>query len=387
MSIICYTGLPGDGKSYSAVENVVIPALKAGRIVAHNLMLNPVVLSVVCDRDVSPLLVQLGRDDTADEIVRKCPPGAVIVLDEVWRYWPGGTKANEVPKEELKFFKEHRHRVGLDGLCSEILIIDQDPKTGVPAFLRALIELTYLHTKHSKIGAKGRFRVDVYARAQPADRPAKGALIRSLQGRYRPEVWNCYVSHTQSQRIGEAGLEQIVDDRANILKGWTVRFALAAAVALPFAIWFAISTVNGFSRGRASTHASDEGAAAATQPAVPPSPALLRPAPQSGPDRLAPALVTVPPGESPPMLAPVKYPESKQWRYAGVIDVKGRKRYVVDGDAGSMYVAASDCHRDRVGNVSCVLDGELINPFTGPAPPSVQTVLQVADPILGGNPS
>ena len=40
MSIIAYTGLPGAYKTYSAVENWLIPALKDDRTVAHNLRVN-----------------------------------------------------------------------------------------------------------------------------------------------------------------------------------------------------------------------------------------------------------------------------------------------------------------------------------------------------------
>ncbi len=242
MSILCYTGLPGDGKSYSAVENIVIPALKAGRVVCHNLKLNIPALSAVCEVDAEKLLVQIPAGCTAAELIALPPPGAVIVIDEVWQFWRAGSKASEVPEAELRFFKEHRHKVGEDGLSTEILIIDQDPKTGIPAFLRALIELTYVHTKLSKVGAKGTFRVDVYVRSQSAQKPSKSAMIRSMMGRYKPEVWNCYISHTQSVRPGEAGLEKIVDDRGSVMKSYSVRSAIVAACLLPFLFWWAGSS-------------------------------------------------------------------------------------------------------------------------------------------------
>ena len=37
MSIVGYSGLPGSGKSYGVVENVVIPALEAGRHIITNI--------------------------------------------------------------------------------------------------------------------------------------------------------------------------------------------------------------------------------------------------------------------------------------------------------------------------------------------------------------
>ena len=363
MSIICYTGLPGDGKSYSAVENVVIPALKEGRHVAHNLMLNELALTIVCGREVASLLHQLGKDDTPQQVIEKCPPGAVIVLDEVWRYWPAGVKANEVPKDELKFFKEHRHRVGDDGLSTEILIIDQDPGTGVPAFLRSLIEVTYIHTKHTKVGAKGRFRVDVYTRCQSAVKPSKGAFLRSLQGRYRPEVWNCYVSHTQAKRIGEAGLEKMPDDRGNILKGWTIRAAVVALIALPFLFWFASAALSGMVKGgglkagqKPSQVAAGHGSGAAAKPAHPPStqPQIAPPAPA---DTSAPSGAPDNAVQRLPGLPPI----SGTWRILAVVwkpdGMTGR--VLLSSANGRRMLDVSYCKQDDSDNWRCdVEDGQ-----------------------------
>lgn len=353
MSIICYTGLPGDGKSYSAVENVIIPALKEGRHVAHNLTLNVLALSIVCDRDVTPLLHQIGKDDTPQQVIEKCPDGAVIVLDEVWRYWPAGVKANEVPKDELKFFKEHRHRAGEDGLSTEILIIDQDPQTGIPAFLRALVEVTYLHTKHSKVGAKGRFRVDVYTRCQSATKPTKGAFLRSLQGKYRPEVWNCYVSHTQAKRIGEAALERMPDDRGNLLKGWTVKSAIIAAAMLPLLFWIAYKALTGMVEGGgikeshkatkvAAGHGS--GAAAKLAPVVEP-PTLIAPAAPSTPvpaDRTSENAVLR---------------TSGTWRLLAVATRSdGAGRALLSSAGGRRYLDIKYCRQDDSQNWYCTVE-------------------------------
>lgn len=367
MSIICYTGLPGDGKSYSAVENVVIPALQQKRHVAHNLLLNIPALTVVCGYDVEPMLHQIDKDDEPGALIEKCPPGAVIVIDEVWRYWPAGTKANEVPKEELKFFKEHRHRVGEDNLATEILIIDQDPQTGVPAFLRALIELTYIHTKHSKIGAKGRFRVDVYTRAQRADKPSKGALLRSLQGRYKPEVWNCYISHTQSVKLGETGLERSVDDRANLLKGWTVRSTIIAMVLMPFLMWWAISSVLSMVKGGGIDRSKHKPVQSApiTFPQQPPLPPLPLP---------KPAPVTIQPSSSmlDPSL-PVEPPKPKDdepstiWRIAGVITKAGGGGVAMLASAtGKRRIDLDACKRaNKLLDWECKVDGALVTFWSG----------------------
>lgn len=362
MSIVCYTGLPGDGKSYSAVENFVIPALKDGRAVHHNLQLNVAALSVVCDRDVTGLLHEFSKDATPEEVIASCPPGAVSVIDEVWRYWPAGIKTNEVPKSELKFFKEHRHRVGEDGKAAEILIIDQDPKTGVPAFLRALIELTYLHTKQTKVGFKGRFRVDVFTRCQSAEKPAKSAKIRSLHGKYRPQVWNCYISHTQSTRLGEAGLEKMPDGRGNLLKGWTVKSAIIALVLMPPLLKYAWDDFRALARGGAL---KESARADLLQQASP------IPQPVQGPAVQVPAslqqIAATLPAEAPQAApAPTPNPRSNVWQISGVVwRQDGSGLAYLRSEKGTRRVTLDNCSRDQAGEWECLVDGERVEGFTG----------------------
>lgn len=347
MSIMCFAGLPGSGKSYGAIENVVIPALKAKRVVAHNLTLNESALSVVVGHDVSKQLVQLGRDDTPEEIITKCPPGCVIVLDEVWRYWPAGLKANEVPKDELKFFKEHRHRVGDDGFSSEILIIDQDPKTGIPSFLRSLVDTTFIHTNFKMLGQKKKYRVDVYHRCQPVDKPSKGARLKQMVGTYKPEVYNCYVSHTQAKNMGEAGLEEQPDQRANVLKSWTVRASIAAAILAPLALWWAVSSF--FAMGGKPVKDAGKPAPVAAQAATKPAPPSVAPLP-------APAAPVVPAGP----------PESQRWTLTGIITVRKKRMALIEAMSGPRWVSLDLCRLDL--EWVCVVDGELVAAWTGAAP-------------------
>lgn len=240
--IICYAGLPGAGKSYSAVENVVIPALKEKRHVAHNLQLVPEALSEACGYNVTEYLHQIPAEAEPDEVIQACPPGAVIVIDEIWEYWGAGLKVSNIPKDQLRFFKKHRHRVGDDGIASEMVIIDQDPQTSVPAFIRALIDQTYLHTKLDDVGMSDRFRVDIYDRAQSAEKPNSKKILRSLYGTYKPEVYRCYVSHTQSTIADQPGLEKAPDQRGNVLKSFTVKAAIGALIVMPFLFYTAFQS-------------------------------------------------------------------------------------------------------------------------------------------------
>lgn len=366
MSIICYTGLPGSGKSYSVVENVVLPAIKAGRIVAHNLSLNDTAIRIVCDGFKPEQLVEIPRDCTPQELIKLCPLGAVIVIDEVWRYWPGGIKANEVPLVELKFFKEHRHRVGEEGIATEIVIVDQDPKTGIPAFLRALIEATYAHEKMSKVGAKGSFRVDVYARCQSAERPSKGALIRKLGGRYKPEVWNCYISHTQSKRLGEAGLELAADTRANVWKSWTVRSAIAAVVFSPVVVWWAASRIDDLGSRDDITAATEKPEVRSVRELASDRPAPGKPVELGALDHPGPEQTIEQPDPAPDTSAVQAVPQAPNWTVLGVLTrADGTGVALLRSSLGTRKVNVQEsCYLDPL-NWVCEVDGELSAPWTG----------------------
>lgn len=366
--IICYAGLPGAGKSYSAVENVIIPALKAGRQVAHNLELVPEGLAENIGHDVSHLLHQFDKDDTPETLIETCPLGAVIVIDEIWRYWPAGTKVNQVPKEHVRFFKEHRHRVGDDGIASEIVVVDQDPQTGFPAFIRALVDETYLHQKLDKVGMKDRFRVDVYSRSQSAEKPSSRAKLREMYGRYKPEVYRCYKSHTQSARPDEAGLELAADGRANILKSGTVKAAIVAMLVMPFMMWFAVNRFFAIAPGKPKAENTqgvfrDQAGQQLAQPnpQQPPYsvPAMTpEPTPTPEPTKEEILQATIEKNTIPLPDEVAKLPQlSKKWRLVGVIRKPGGEGIArLAAIGGFRQIPAKYCVSDQVGDIRCAVE-------------------------------
>lgn len=389
MSIILYAGLPGQGKSYSVVENVIVPALKAGRHVAHNLFLNEAVIGVLAERDVSVLLHQISRDATAEELIAACPPGCVIVVDEVWRYWPAGTKVNEVPKDQLSFFKEHRQRVGADGFASEIVIIDQDAKTAVPAWLRALIELTYIYTKHSALGSKTRYRCDVYSKCQSIEKPTKAAKLRSLQGQYDPRIFEAYVSHVHSKSVGDGAMEVMADGRANLLKA-VAPWMLGSVVFVGIMLALLSSVWGGMTHKNAPKPKTSATAAAAPAKPPPASAQTERVTPQAAPPAQAQPEPTAPPQPQGPQL-------SKRWRLLGFIKIgdgpsvayltsaTAKRRVPADLCEASIKDdrrAATDGPRLLLGmDYRCTVDGEIVTSWTGEAP---FASAQLPDGSLGG---
>lgn len=369
MTIQCYSGLPGSGKTYSALENVVIPALKARRYVTHNLKLKRAELQVVCDpQDGKPFsvddyLVDLDfppniddPSELADLVVAQCRPGSVIVLDEVWQYWPGGKKASEFPSSQLDFFKRHRHRVDeATGHATEITIIDQDPRTGLPAFLRSLVELTFIHTKLNHVGASKRFRVEVYSGCQPIDRPSKAAHIRKMMGSYKPEVWNCYISHTESKST-TPGLELVPDDRGNVWKSWTAKAAIAAALLMPIVGYFVWSSVDTMAKPTKS------------------KPAIKKPLSTPTDTTSVASTPSLPVQTEPPIKTP-----STVWRVVGTIFTSYSTLVILQSATGTRLVRFDRCNVDDSGQPECEIDGHFITTWSG-APEATVLGQTVATP-------
>lgn len=239
MSIFAYTGLPGSGKSYSVVEHQVLPALKAGRLVVTNL---PLKRDLICaDLGIDPgMLREFPAEAIAaepDRIFDAAPSGCVLVLDEVWRMFPAGLKANKVPEAFRTVFAEHRHRVDASGASMQIVLVTQD-LAQISAFARQLVETTFRTSKLSTLGLNTRYRVDIFNGPVSGPNPPVSSAIRQSFGRYRKEVWRYYTSHTQSQSDQDGADEAAVDKRANI-------FLRPMMIAAPFVIvgliWWGVS--------------------------------------------------------------------------------------------------------------------------------------------------
>lgn len=242
MTITAYTGLPGSGKSYGVFENVIVPALENKKPVWTNIPFNE-----------DALLEKFGVIPTAftvDDITQNqdwfqsvFEPGAVLVLDECWRLWPAGLRANNVLIQHKSFLAEHRHMVGENGLSTEIVLVTQD-LAQISSFARNLVENTFHVTKLSKVGLDKRFRVDVYFGPVTGATPPKAKREREIHGSFKPEIQALYKSHTMS-KTGSAGDESRTDGRFNILKGGMFKGAvLSLFVGAPLALLFLIFAWN-----------------------------------------------------------------------------------------------------------------------------------------------
>jgi zona occludens toxin len=238
MSIIAYVGLPGSGKSYGVVENVVIPALKDGRTIVTNIPLKKGYLSDDFPKGNVISFSSNDPDNDPDFWNIEKYAGAIWIVDEVQHYWPSGIKANAVPKIEKAFFTEHRHCVGHDGKTSEIVLVTQNLKQ-IASFVRELVEDTYRTSKHTALGTTNRYRVDVFTGAET--RQKGGDPVRSLQGKYKKDVFKYYSSHTKNKTDFAAGMEQKVDNRNNVWKSPIIKFGIPFAFLM---LWYSFSVIS-----------------------------------------------------------------------------------------------------------------------------------------------
>jgi zona occludens toxin len=241
MSIVAYVGLPGHGKSYGIVENVIIPSLKQKRNVYTNIPMN----TEKCQADFGLSVIPFDPVD-----IIKNPfwfrdvfiAGSIFVLDEVWRLWPAGLKANVVREEDKIFLAEHRHLVGENGFSTEIYLVTQD-LSQVSMFARALVENTFRMVKRSNIGLDNRFRVDVYSGAVTGNKPSANLREREIHGgKFKKEIYAYYKSHTKSQ-TGEAGNETRTDQRFNVLGRLSIKLGFALVIMCIVFVYFGFGKV------------------------------------------------------------------------------------------------------------------------------------------------
>ena len=228
MAIHAFTGLPGSGKSYGVFQNVIIPALKKGKVLYTNIPFNEEAVAAACGKVPIPFHVD-DINKNPDWFQQVFQAGAVLVIDEVWRLWPSGMKASVIKEQHKSFLAEHRHMVGEDGYSTEIYLVTQDLGQ-LAIFARDLVESTYRAVKLTNIGAAKRLRVDIYDGPLKGPKPPKDKLLRQIFGKYEPVVYNLYKSHTKSES-GAAGDETPTHKRKNLLRGAGVKMILGAIVA------------------------------------------------------------------------------------------------------------------------------------------------------------
>jgi zona occludens toxin len=330
--ISAYTGLPGSGKSYNVVEHVILPALREGRTVVSNLPMHEDRLAeAIPDADFRSVTLERIRD-TPSLIDELCPPGAVCVFDELWRLWPAGEKVNRIPEEFKSFLAEHRHRVDKEGRSMQIVLVTQD-LAQVAAFARQLVEQTLIHTKLGHLGAKGSFKVNICHGAVTGLVAPESRGLTTRLGKYKPEVFRFYRSHTMSESGKEGADESAIDQRGNIWK----RPGLIAMGLLGLAcLGFGGNWVYGVTKDPASAVGGTVGDR--PQPTRPQSGHPVGPVTQG---------VEV----------------ARRWRVSGYLlgDRESSRVLITDGVVSRWLPFHSYCRQERTGDVACDVNGRKVS--------------------------
>ena len=213
MSISAYVGLPRSGKSYSVVQNVIVPALKNGRVVYTNIPMNDDLLM----NDFGCIPNYFTMDDIKNNsfFFDELPSGIIFIIDECWELWPAGLKPANFDLQHKEFLTKHGHK-SANGFSTEIILVTQD-LAQIATFVRNLVEVTYRTVKLTSVGVSTRYRVDIYEGCVTGPSPSKSKKMDSRQGKYKKNIYQYYTSQTQSD--GLHGSEKSIDDRKNIFSG------------------------------------------------------------------------------------------------------------------------------------------------------------------------
>lgn len=365
MSIIAYVGLPGSGKSYDVVENQILPALKANRRVVTNIPLNRDEIR----KDVrGGEIVELPLDAIAqspERIEEFATPGSVLVIDECWRLWPTGLKADKVPQPFKSILAEHRHRVDSNGNAMQVVFVCQD-LAQLAAFARQLVEQTFHHTKLAHLGMRGTYRIDVFHGAVTGAVPPVNNRLRESFGKYSPKVFKYYKSHTMSDSSKGGANEKPIDTRGNaLIKPWLIG---GSALLILGALFWAAPTVYALATGQRTQ--TSVASAAADRPS-----ALTSEGVGAG----ARALVA-------PFRPADKPPELPKYRVAATLQHTGSQTGVAWIDVGVglplQPIPLTDCvqpYSDFQHQWECVYAGVVVTSFgTKPVPRDERAELRAA---------
>jgi zona occludens toxin len=273
--------------------------------------------------------------------------GAVFVLDEIWQRWQQGDRANQLSSGDRSFFAEHRHFVGQDGFSTEIVIVCQSLNQ-VTAFIRELVDTTYITSKLDKLGSDGKFRTDIYSGPQTLTRPNRDQHIRSTFGTYRKSVYDYYRSHTRNRSGFAHGTEQSSDSRNRVWKSPV--FVLGLPIALVSFVAAGLFLVDFFTVDRA--HAETTSLGSDSPPPAPVAVSVRSTTRTTGADD--------------------RIPLSEEWRLGGIIwstrNFRKGWAILINSDDDQRTIPLHDhCTRitGTVHDFECIVDGERITTWSG----------------------
>jgi zona occludens toxin len=358
MAITAIVGRPGHGKSYSATEIAILPALKEGRAIYTNIPLRDE--AIYQDYPGAKInYCQLAPDEINDPDFWLFEPGALVILDELWRVWPSGLKANKVPVPQLAFIKEHRHRTDDQGRWQDIVLVTQN-LGDIAAAIREMVETTVICMQLQDMGAAGWFIREYYTGPiKGCDSGPSEKMVNNERIKYQDSVYRYYVSNTQgtNKLAGPQGAKVV---KQTIWQGWKTKGAvlllLIFLIALPLTLK---KTSDGIERTKQQANASNN-------MAKPPEPVMQPPTPPK-PQLFSPPTPVQPEPEQPP--ASPKQPEpSKQWRLTGRYKANGPAMVLISDGTMTRRLPESRYCKKLDGELVCTIGDQVIASWTGSRP-------------------
>ncbi|EFO4711437.1 zonular occludens toxin [Escherichia coli] len=242
MSIFAYVGVPGSGKSYEVVSNVIVPAICEGRRVVTNIYginhdeiikyaekkkllkdgITPgEIIFVENERIVAPDFWPVHENQER----ALCKPGDLIVVDECHRFFEND---KSLSKDAKIFAAEHRHYADPEtGRTCDFILVNQSV-TNLPRFFRDRIEKTFRMRKLKQLGLSRSYCVDVYDGAKIT----KSTFLSNYVCKYSKDVFRLYSSHHVQN-----AQESTVDSRGVLFKKRTIIFVLVFLAGTVWAVF------------------------------------------------------------------------------------------------------------------------------------------------------
>ena len=225
MSISCYSGLMGSGKTYEVVLSVIIPAIKGGRRVVTNISgIDSDAIRAYCAEKFEVQLNDCGHVVYAknEEVANKdffpvensssdheCKSfvlaGDLVCVDEAYKIW--GTDC-KILNEHKVFFREHRHYVHpKTGVACDLVLMTQDIGD-LHRLVKVVIEQSFRCHKAKGVGLNSVYTIAMW---EGWKQPAK-LVISDWTRKYDSEIFPLYKSYASE----ELGKESSTDSRQNV---------------------------------------------------------------------------------------------------------------------------------------------------------------------------
>lgn len=329
MSIVCYWGVMGSGKTYECVSSVIIPAVAVGRRVVSNIdgLDADKIKEYVSEKfninyhDTGDIVYCCHSDiekpdffPTSQESQSFVKPGDLVCIDEAYRFWGTGEK---YPKEHKIFFREHRHFTDEKGICCDLALMSQSIRD-FPRFLVDVIEFNFQCKKLKMLGFPSSYRVLKFE-----GKERKSSSAPEIHN-YNPEIFPLYKSYSAG-----AGVELKIDKRQKFIKKhWVVIFCL-----LPFFTIYAVIKFMSFFNPERHVKSSS----------ISPS---------------RPAL-------SAPKLSPASVVSVSKWRILGIINSNKMRWVVLVNEKGALRFESPSRFSGYGSMLSGEIDGETVSYFSG----------------------